>query len=466
MRLRYPRYVDSEVESIGVIPSHWGTRRLKTLADYRTSSVDKKSAADETAVRLCNYTDVYYRERIFAGDDSFMTATASAHEIEQFGLRIGDVLITKDSEDWTDIAVPALVQETADDLVCGYHLGIVRPGSRLEPGYLLRALQSKNVNVQLQTAATGVTRYGVTQGAVGRAVIPAPPLEEQAQIGAFLDSETVRIDRLISMQQSLIKRLDEYRTALITRVLTKGLPPEAAVVAGLDPAPHLKDSGVEWLGEVPQHWDIAVLKRIASINDDALSDDEEPTRPLDYVDISSVRHGEGIVQQVAMVFEDAPSRARRLVQDGDTIISTVRTYLRAIAHVVSPPPSMVVSTGFAVVRPQSVEPRFAYWAMSEAGFVSEIVARSVGVSYPAINAPQIGLLALAVPPKVEQRAIAEYLDEQSALVDDLRAKAELSIERLSEYRSAVISAAVTGKIDLRDEAWLVSSVARDGCADV
>ena len=217
MKPRYPSYTESEVESLGAIPSHWETRRLKTLAVYRTSSVDKKSDPDESAIRLCNYTDVYYRERILAGDDSFMDATASAHEISQFGLEIGDVLITKDSEDWSDIAVPALVEETASDFVCGYHLGIVRPGSRLEAAFLLRVLQSKSVNVQLQTAATGVTRFGVPQGAVGQTVIPLPTIDEQRSIASFLDSETAHIDKLVTKQESLIERLDEYRTALITR---------------------------------------------------------------------------------------------------------------------------------------------------------------------------------------------------------------------------------------------------------
>ena len=261
MRPPYPDYTESEMESIGAIPSHWETRRLRTLAAYRTSSVDKKSAPDEAAVRLCNYTDVYYRERILAGDDNFMHATASAQEIDQFGLEIGDVLITKDSEDWSDIAVPAVVEETANDFVCGYHLGIIRPGSHLEPAFLFRALQSQSVNVQLQTAATGVTRFGVTRGGVGRTVVPLPPMDEQRSISAFLDSETARIDKLITKQELLIERLDEYRTALVTKVVTKGLPPEAAEAAGLDPAPALKDSGVEWLGGVPEHWEIKSLVR-------------------------------------------------------------------------------------------------------------------------------------------------------------------------------------------------------------
>ena len=167
-----------------------------------------------------------------------------------------------------------------------------------------------------------------------------------------------------------------------------------------------KDPSVEWLGEVPGHWGVSRLKFVASINDDALSEREDPLRPVSYVDISSVDSTPGITQVEEMVFEDAPSRARRLVRDGDTIVSTVRTYLRAIAPISDPPPTMVVSTGFAVIRPRDLDPGFSAWALRAHGFVEEVVARSVGVSYPAINAPEIGNIPIAVPSVEEQRGIA------------------------------------------------------------
>lgn len=134
MTRRYPIYRDSGTEWLGDVPAHWRTVLLRQLASYRTSSVDKKSNADESPVRLCNYTDVYYGDRIRADVGEFMVATATAHEVERFGLRPGDVLVTKDSEDWRDIGVPALIEASSDDFVCGYHLGIVRPGDEVDPG--------------------------------------------------------------------------------------------------------------------------------------------------------------------------------------------------------------------------------------------------------------------------------------------------------------------------------------------
>ena len=215
-----PRLKPSGVEWLGEVPEHWKVRRLKGVASYRTSSVDKKTEDGEVPVRLCNYTDVYYQDRIRASVGEFMSATASPQEIARFKLRVGDVLITKDSEDWRDIAVPALIEETADDFVCGYHLGLIRPDERTHPAFLFRAMQSVAVNQQLQVAASGVTRFGLSNPAVGVALVPLPPLGEQQAIAEFLDRQTERIDMVCAQTEVAIERLQEYRTALVTAAVT------------------------------------------------------------------------------------------------------------------------------------------------------------------------------------------------------------------------------------------------------
>ena len=122
---RYAKYRDSGVEWLGHIPAHWEVRRLKACATVHLSNVDKKSREGESEVLLCNYVDVYYNERI-EGDMTFMAATATRDQIRRFSLRKGDVLVTKDSETWTDIAVPALVDEDLAGVLCGYHLALIR----------------------------------------------------------------------------------------------------------------------------------------------------------------------------------------------------------------------------------------------------------------------------------------------------------------------------------------------------
>ena len=207
--------------------------------------------------------------------------------------------------------------------------------------------------------------------------------------------------------------------------------------------PAYKNSGVEWLGNVPTHWEVKRLKFSASINDEALPETTDPDMHLSYVDIGSVHPIRGIDSMAEMAFEDAPSRARRIVRDGDTIISTVRTYLRAVAAIRDPVPNTIVSTGFAVVRPCAISPSFMSYVLSEQGFIEAIMARSVGVSYPAINASEIGMLSISFPPLSEQRSIADFLDRETEKIDTLVAKKRTLIERLKEERTALITHTVT-----------------------
>ena len=227
-----PRLKPSGVDWLGVVPEHWDVARLGSVATYRTSSVDKKTVEGEWPVRLCNYTDVYYRERIRAREEDFMAATASSGEIERFRLRVGDVLITKDSEDWEDIGVPALVEEAADDFLCGYHLGIIRPGPRIEPAMLLRIMQSSVVNRQLQVSTSGITRYGLPKAAVTDALMPIPPLSEQRAIAEFLDRQMILLTGIAAAAMTAIERLGEYRTALITAAVTGKIDVRGAASSG------------------------------------------------------------------------------------------------------------------------------------------------------------------------------------------------------------------------------------------
>lgn len=211
---------DSGVEWIGEIPEHWEVNRLKYVAEYQVSNVDKIPLDAEQTVRLCNYTDIYNNEFISPKLDLMIT-TATPIEIRKFGLAAGDVIITKDSEDWRDIAVPALVIESTQDMVCGYHLAMIRSQKLCLLGsYLFRLLQSRKINSQFQVEARGVTRYGIPKNAIGNAVIPIVPIEEQQAIADHLDQKTSEVDDLISGIQESIAQLKSYRQSLISEAVT------------------------------------------------------------------------------------------------------------------------------------------------------------------------------------------------------------------------------------------------------
>lgn len=205
-----------------------------------------------------------------------------------------------------------------------------------------------------------------------------------------------------------------------------------------------KDSGIPWLGEIPEHWNICHLKDEVTFNDEVLGDKTDADYEILYVDISSVSLIEGIVQKEPMSFENSPSRARRIVKNGDVIVSTVRTYLKAITQIQDAEDNLIVSTGFAVLRPkENLFPRFlGYWVQSE-NMIGAIVSNSVGVSYPAINATDLVRLPIVKLPLKEQTAIAHYLDTKLGEIDALIDKQQTLIEKLAEQRTAVITHAVT-----------------------
>jgi type I restriction enzyme, S subunit len=231
------------------LPAGWRLQKLKFMSDIQASNVDKVSSEDEEPIRLCNYLDVYNNDSI-TPDMPFMEATASDREIEKFTLRDGQVLITKDSESWDDIGISALVRANMPGVLCGYHLAIFTPNSdELDSGFLAWLCRADALNDQFKLSANGVTRFGLGQYAMNNAVIAVPPLATQIRIAAFLDEKTAQIDALIAKKQALMERLAEKRQAIIARAVTKGLNPAAS----------MKDSGVEWLGQVPAQWDVCAL---------------------------------------------------------------------------------------------------------------------------------------------------------------------------------------------------------------
>ncbi len=212
--------------------------------------------------------------------------------------------------------------------------------------------------------------------------------------------------------------------------------------------PAYKDSGVEWLGEIPVHWEVKRLKYATGINQEVLPESTDPDYMLKYVDISNVDSYGAILDAQEMSFENAPSRARRIVRHGDTIISTVRTYLRAIGLIAHPPENLIVSTGFAVLRPISeMNAKFLWRLVQSDEFVNTVVTYSEGVGYPAINPGRLGNLFTWLPPLPEQCAIATFLDRETTKINTLIAKKERLVELLQEKRAALISQAVTKGLD-------------------
>ena len=242
----YPEYRDSGIEWLGKIPEGWQLTKLKRVADVQASSVDKNRHKDEVDVRFLG-TDTVYNVSEIRNGLTLETASVSVKEIQKYLLREGDIVLTKDSVVPTRIADVSIVAEPLENVVCGYHLTMIRSNlSSVLPRYLFWYLGCSAVNAFFLSESRGTTIIGLGSNAIGGAQILGSSIAEQCAIAEFLDRETARIDGLVARKERLIELLQEKRTALITRAVTRGL----------DPNVPMKDSGVEWLGEIPAHWEV------------------------------------------------------------------------------------------------------------------------------------------------------------------------------------------------------------------
>ncbi|TAM41037.1 MAG: hypothetical protein EPN58_09225 [Rhodanobacter sp.] len=416
---------------------------MKTTSEFAVSNVDKHSFDDELPVRLCNYTDVYKNDRV-SSEMNLMAATATPQEIERFRLDVGDVVITKDSESWNDIAIPAYVEGAADDFVCGYHLAIIRPRKDVLDGrFLFRCLQSRPVALQLELEATGVTRYGLPKDAIGLAVLPLPPLPTQRRIADYLDRETARIDGLMSEKECMLALLEEKRVALISRVVTRGM----------DPTAPLKQSCQEWLGEIPAHWGLQRLKQLAQVRGGLTLGKQYSGELLEYpyLRVANVQDGYLKLSEVLTVEVPASEAASNLLAYGDVLMNEggdMDKLGRGCVWRDEIMPCLHQNHVFAV-RPHAVDSDWlALWTstLEAKRYFESRAKRSTNLA--SISGSNIKELPVPLPPVDEQGEIQQYLAGSNSRLETVGGELQNSLRLLAERRVALITAAVTGQIPL------------------
>lgn len=211
---------DSGVEWIGEIPDSWEVGKLKNYSELKISSVDKHIYEYERQVIVCNYTDVYYNEFI-TKELELRKGSCSEEEYKKYKLNKGDVIITKDSESPNDIGVPSLVNDDFENVVCGYHLSIIKPKKdKLNGSFLFRQLQTKRIRSYYEVCSNGITRFGLGKSSVLETPLLIPNIQEQQQIVDYLDKHTKEIDGLVQLEQKKIELLKEYRQSLISEIIT------------------------------------------------------------------------------------------------------------------------------------------------------------------------------------------------------------------------------------------------------
>ena len=387
------------------------TAPLWAIADCRPSSIDKKSVDGDPAVRLCNYTDVYYNRHIDS-EMELMEATAPADQIERLRVLPGDVLMTKDSESPDDIGIPSLIRTATPDMVCGYHLSLLRPlAGTLDPRYLYWFLESRLAKDHWSTHAFGVTRFSLTSPTVWGLPVVAWNLGQQIRIADFLDREISEIDAMDAELEILVRQLDERRGVLSASTfaeLFKG--PTVPLWSILRPE---KEQGH------PEEQVLSVYRDYGVILKD--SRDDNLNRTPD--DVS----------------------AYQLVRPGDVVINKMKAWQGSLG--VSPHRG-IVSPDYQVARPVSdVSADYLHAVLRCPIMVPQYRVRSRGVR-PAqwrLYWEDFANLRVPVPQAAEQGRIAERLRKESAEIDEMIAAAQRLKALLAERRTTLITEVVTGR---------------------
>ena len=442
-RVPFPAAQDS-----GGAKADWRRVALKEVIDLKMSSVDKKTKGNERAVRLCNYTDVYNNSFIYA-DMDFMMATATEQEISKCSLLVGDVIITKDSEKYDDIGVPALVREDIPNLVCGYHLAILRPSPlEIDGTYLFYALNTNEVQQQFQSYANGITRFGLRKADIGLAEILIPPLPQQRTIAHILGT----LDDKIELNRRMNVTLEEMARALFKSWFVDFDPVRAKMDGSWRPneslpnlpthlydlfPDQLVDSG---LGKMPKGWEAKRLNHYAMLNPESWSRTNTP-RAVEYVDLANTKCG--VIETIQhYLWNDAPTRAKRVLRSGDTIVGIVRPGNRSYALVGDE--GLTGSTGFAVIRPQDSQYReFLYLASTSPENIDRLAHRADGAAYPAVL-PEVITDTEVIAPCVDTNVLNWFSKTVAPIIDKMKSN-ERESRTLVAQRDALLPRLISGE---------------------
>lgn len=449
----YAEYKYSGVEWLGEIPASWGTNKLRYLFTCgKGLTITKENLRDE-GIPCVNYGEVHSkygfevdptRHPLKCVDESYLKSSAEAL------LHAGDFVFADTSEDIDGSG--NFTQLTSDTMTfAGYHTIIVRPLDKQNHRFFAYLFDSKEFRTQIRHAVKGVKVFSITQALLRGADIWLPSHDERQRIAAFLDYQTARIDRLIAQQQQLIELLKEKRQAVISHAVTKGLNPDAP----------MKDSGVEWLGQVPEHW---VVGRIgyycriengttpSKLNQDYWSDGSIP-----WLSSGAVNQYE-ITEASEMISEKALAECSlRLLPKNTLVVGMIgqgkTRGMSAITRI-----SASINQNLAAIIPnEKINSGFLHFVLQAAYVALRETGR--GGNQAALNCELIADLRFAKPDLDTQLKIVRYLKKKCVQFDKVTDHTNTSIALLQERRTALISAAVTGKIDLRDWAELIKEVA-------
>jgi type I restriction enzyme S subunit len=449
----YPRTKPSGVEWLGDVPEHWDVKSLTRV----TISIRNGTSATQLEDDSESSVPVTRIESISGGRINFdkVGQVEWTPTLENFRLKKGDILLSHINS--LSMVGNCAIFDSDRPLYSGMNLLRIQPEPTVHAPWLWRVLSGDGVRKEVSARAKpAINQASVTTTQIKALQLPVPPVSEQRAIAAFLDRETGRVDRLVAKKRELIERLKEKRTALIARTVTRGLPPAAARVAGLPVNSPLKPSGNVWLDDIPTHWDVKRIKEVSilvgRIGFRGYSTDDLVYEGEGAISMSPSNMADGVVSLdkcTWLSWEKYHESPEIKVEAGDVIMVKTGSTIGKTAFVDVVPIPMTINPQLMIFKKVKCSKRFFFYYLFSKVIQDVIPLHNTGSTIPTMTQEGIGKLAFPHPPLPEQAAIAAYLDEEMAKLAALVSKAEAAVERLQEYRTALITAAVTGKIDVR-----------------
>ncbi|HEY9870249.1 MAG TPA: nucleotidyl transferase AbiEii/AbiGii toxin family protein [Candidatus Obscuribacterales bacterium] len=433
----YPAYKPSAVQWLDTIPAHWHEKPLKFVTRINPDVINEATPSDFELLYL-DISNVDSQGNIGQIETMrFETAPSRARR----RVKAGDTVL---STVRTYLKAIAFLSDPPENLIVSTGFAVLRPTENLYAPYLWRAVHSHQFIDTVVAYSEGIGYPSITPTQLGRLVVPVPPFPEQQRITAFLDRETAKIDALVAKKERLIELLQEKRTALITHAVTKGLDPNVST----------KASEVEWLQNIPAHWEMKKLKYISPfitvgivVNPGAYVSDEG----LPYIYGAEIR--EGVIDVASarrITATDSNRNEKTKLQTGDLV--TVLVGAPGVTAVVPPECAGGNCASVMLMRKGAFDSHWLCFAMNSRVLKYQVELVQYGAAQEQFNIAHAVNFVVPVPPLSEQHQIASFLRRESTKIDALASRVREAIDRLKEYRAALIAAAVTGKIDVRETA--------------
>lgn len=432
---------DSGIAWIDEIPLDWTVKPLKWVVKFGKGLPITKDNLIEQGVPVVSYGQIHSKTNngTHLQDDliRFVSETYLKSNPLSLGKK-GDIFFADTSEDYAGIGNAVLV-DIDTPIFAGYHTVIVRPDDQSYSRYLAYLFLTDAWRSQLCSRASGIKVFSITQGLLKKTTVILPPAEKAVAMTDYLDHKCSQIDTIIARQQEVIEKLKAYKLSVITEAVTKGLNPDVP----------MKDSGVEWIGEIPGNWTKVKLKNICQfINGDRSSNYPSPNEYVDdgipFLGADSLcRRYVDITQSKKITKEKYHSMGGAKIREGD-ILYTLRgstTGKNAMATF----DEGTVASSLMVIRPISIIPEYLlYWLNSEEEF-QQRQSYINGSTAPNLSAENVGSFVMFLPSVVEQREIADYLDKKCAEIESTMLKKQMLADQLNNYKKSLIYEVVTGK---------------------